>query len=87
MKKILYLLITLCSASVIAQNEDYLGTYELYSKDVKGDVIQYELELNADQTFTFYFYRNIICSVCKEENSYGKGNWKIENKIIHFTFL
>jgi hypothetical protein len=85
MKKILFLLITLCSASVAAQNEDYIGTYEFYNKDVKGDVIKYELLLNADKTFTFHFYRNIICSVCKEENSYGKGNWKIENKILHFT--
>ncbi|RAR48640.1 hypothetical protein [Flavobacterium lacus] len=85
MKKILFLLITFISASVAAQNEDHIGTYEYYSKDVKGDVIKYELKLNTDQTFTFHFYRNIICSVCKEENSYGKGNWKIENKILHFS--
>lgn len=85
MKQFLFLLIASFSIAITAQNQEYVGTYEFYNKDVKGDVIQYELKLNADQTFTFYFYRNIICTVCKEEKNYGKGSWKIENKILHFT--
>ncbi|WP_396149819.1 hypothetical protein [Flavobacterium sp.] len=85
MKQFLFLLIASFSIAITAQNEEYVGTYEFYNKDVKGDVIQYELKLNADQTFTFYFYRNIICTVCKEEKNYGKGSWKIENKILHFS--
>lgn len=85
MKQLLLLLFVALNFSLIAQNKEYVGTYEYYIKDAKDDVIQYELQLNADQTFTFHFYRNIVCSICKEENSYGKGTWKVENKIVYFT--
>lgn len=85
MKQLLLLLFASINLGLKAQNNEYVGTYEYYFNNAKEDVIQYELQLNVDQTFTFHFYRNIVCSICKEENSYGKGTWKVENKIVYFT--
>jgi len=85
MKPFLLFVIASLSFSVTAQTEDYTGTYLFSRESENGDALKYELKLNADQTFTFHNFRNIICSICKEENSYGKGTWKVENKIIYFT--
>lgn len=85
MKPFLLFVIASFSFSVTAQNEDYTGTYLFSRESENGDALKYELQLNADQTFTFHNFRNIICSICKEENSYGKGTWKVENKIIYFA--
>jgi len=85
MKQLLLFVITSLSLSLNAQIEDYQGRYLFLNEQEKGDVMKYELQINSDQTFTFHFYRNIICSVCKEENKHGKGTWKVENKIIYFT--
>jgi len=85
MKQLLYILIVSLNFNLKAQNEEYVGTYINLWEFENGDVMKYELQINSDQTFTFHFYRNIICSVCKEENKYGKGTWKVKNKIVFFT--
>ena len=85
MKQLLLFLIASINLGLTAQNEEYVGTYINLWEFENGDVMKYELQINSDQTFTFHFYRNIICSVCKEENKYGKGIWKVENKIVYFT--
>lgn len=85
MKQLLLFVITSLSFSLNAQTEDYQGRYLFLNEQEKGDVLKYDLQLHADHTFSFHFYRNIVCSICKEENSYGKGTWKVENKIIYFT--
>lgn len=85
MKQLLLLLFASINLGIKTQNNEYVGTYEYYFNNAKEDLIQYELQLNVDQIFTFHFYRNIVCSICKEENSYGKGTWKVENKIVYFT--
>lgn len=65
MKQLLLLLIAFINLGLTAQNEEYVGTYINLWEFENGDVMKYELQINSDQTFTFHFYRNIICSICK----------------------
>ena len=65
-----------------AQTEDYAGIYTFYVKAVKGEIIDYQLQLNYDNTFLFKSYTN---NNTNEYYKNGKGTWKVENKIIKFT--
>jgi hypothetical protein len=82
MKKLLLLLLLTIGFSLSAQTEDYHGTYLFYVKANKGEIIDYKLQLNADQTFLFTSYVN---NNTNEYYKNGKGTWKVENKIIKFT--
>lgn len=82
MKKLLLLLLLTIGFSLSAQTEDYHGNYLFYVKANKGEIIDYKLQLNADQTFLFTSYVN---NNTNEYYKNGKGSWKIENKIIYFT--
>lgn len=67
-----------------AQNDNYVGIYEKKIKTVKNEVLEYELQILSDSTFTFHFFRNLGQSISKDENVYGKGTWKVIKKVIHF---
>lgn len=82
MNKLFLLLLLTIGFSLSAQTEDYHGTYLFYVKANKGEIIDYKLQLNADQTFLFTSYVN---NNTNEYYKNGKGNWKVENKIIYFT--
>jgi hypothetical protein len=82
MKKLFLLLVLTIGFSLLAQTEDYHGTYFFYVKANKGEIIDYKLQLNADQTFLFTSYVN---NNTNEYYKNGKGTWKVENKIIKFT--
>jgi hypothetical protein len=80
----LFLLITCFNLS--AQIEDYKGTYILHIDGNDGNTLDYKLHLNTDNTFQFTSYQKLI-DIRGEQNkyNYGKGTWKVENKIIKFT--
>jgi hypothetical protein len=82
MKKIFLLLILTIGFSLSAQTEDYTGIYTFYVKALKGEIIDYQLQLNYDNTFLFKSYIN---NNTNEYYKNGKGTWKVENKIIKFT--
>jgi len=82
MKHILLLLFITLNFSLSAQTEDYSGTYIFYVKAVKGEIIDYKLQLNSDSTFLFSSYVN---NNTNEYYKNGKETWNVENKIILFT--
>lgn len=81
---ILFLPFLLISIVSKAQKNNYIGNYEKEIKAITGEIFQYKLEINADSTFTFHYFRNIGQPQSINENSYGKGTWKIIKNIIHF---
>jgi hypothetical protein len=83
MKQLLLLLIASFSLSLSAQNEEYAGNYFLFNETVKGEILDYKLELSNDGTFQFISYRKDISK--NEYHHYSKGSWTVSNKVIHFT--
>jgi len=86
MKKTVFFLFVIFSINLHAQSGKYAGTYEAIHNFNENGLIKYTLVLNQDGTFTFHNYRKISLKN-PEENSYGKGIWKIEkdNTLYFFT--
>lgn len=86
MKQLLLLLLITLSFNLSAQTEDYDGTYVLHIDGKDGNILDYNLRLNSDNTFQFTSFQKLI-DIRGEQNkyNYGKGTWKVENKIIKFT--
>lgn len=84
MKHLLIIITVIFSLSLSAQTEDHVGDYERKSVTKKGEIFKWTLSLNTDGTFLYNFYRNLNCDICPEENFYGKGTWKAENKLVYF---
>lgn len=83
--KILYLLLFYSISFFISgQNNEYIGHYETKVKTKVGEIFEYKLILNSDNTFTYHFFRNIGHPQSIDENWYGKGTWKVENNIVYF---
>ena len=82
MKKLFLLLFVTLNFGGNAQTETYAGIYTFYVKALKGEIIDYQLQLNYDNTFLFKSYIN---NNTNEYYKNGKGTWKVENKIIKFT--
>jgi hypothetical protein len=86
MKQLLLFFFAILKFSLIAQTEDYTGNYNFHVEGKDGTILDYNLKLNADKTFVFTSYRNVIDIRGKNETFInGKGAWKVENKIIKFT--
>ena len=85
MKTFLLLIALSASISVIAQWETFAGTYNHHYELQNGGVIEYKLSLNPNGTFSFHNYRKLTCTLCSEENQYGKGNWTSKNNEIYFS--
>lgn len=83
MKTVLFITTFLFTSLLVAQ-EEYIGTYESKIEASKGERLKYILTLSADSTFTFHFFRNIGQPLSVNENSYGKGTWKVVNDIVYF---
>jgi len=84
MKNILSLLLVVFSINLTAQTENYAGNYIAHFNFNENGVITYTLILNPDGTFTFHNYRKINDKK-PEENSYGKGTWKVEKtNVLYF---
>lgn len=82
MKRGLFLFFILINLGFSRQADTYSGTYVFYVEAKKGEIIDYQLQLNADHTFLFSSYVN---NNTNEYRQKGKGNWKVENNIILFT--
>ena len=83
MKQLLLLLIASFSISLSAQSEEQAGNYFLFNETVKGEILDYKLDLNNDGTFQFTSYRKDISK--NEYHHHSKGKWTVTNKVIHFT--
>ncbi|NJM80855.1 MAG: hypothetical protein HC854_16830 [Flavobacterium sp.] len=84
MKNILLLFFYSISFFISAQNNEYIGHYETIIKTKGGETLEYKLDLKADNTFIYHFYRNLGQTQSIDENWYGKGTWKVKNNIVYF---
>ncbi len=84
MKKFLLFTVLCISTLSIAQTPQFSGKYEKRTNTNAGSVFEYTLDLKADGTFAYHFYRNIDATQ-PEENLYGKGTWKADKKSVLFT--
>ena len=86
MKKLFLLLILTIGFSLSAQTENYAGTYILHLEGKDGNILDYKLQLNQDNTFIFVSFQKLLDTRGEHDKyNYGKGTWKVENKIIKFT--
>ena len=53
MKKLFLLLLLTIGFSLSAQTENYSGTYILHLEGKDGNILDYKLQLNQDNTFMF----------------------------------
>ncbi len=82
MKQFFLILLLITNFSTNAQTEDFSGTYAFYSKSIKGEIVDYKIQLNKDQTFIFKSY---VYNGMKEYHPNGKGTCKVEYKTLKFT--
>jgi hypothetical protein len=86
MKKIFLLLVLTIGFSLSAQTENYAGTYILHLEGKDASILDYTLHLNTDNTFQFTSFQKLLDTRGEHDKyNYGKGTWKVENKIIKFT--
>jgi hypothetical protein len=86
MKKLFLLLVLTIGFSLSAQTENYAGTYILHLEGKDGNILDYKLQLNQDNTFMFVTFQKLLDTRGEHDKyNYGKGTWKLENKIIKFT--
>jgi len=86
MKSLVLLIFTALYLNLSAQTEDYTGTYVLHLDGKDGIILDYKLLLNTDYTFQFTSFQKLIDIRGEHDKyNYGKGTWKVENKIIKFT--
>jgi hypothetical protein len=86
MKSLVLLIFTALCFNLSAQTEDYSGTYVLHIDGKDGSILDYSLHLNTDNTFQFSSFQKLI-DIRGEHDKYnfGKGTWRVENKIIKFS--
>ena len=86
MKKLFLSLVITIGFSLSAQTENYAGTYILHLEGKDGNILDYKLQLNQDNTFIFVSFQKLLDTRGEHDKyNYGKGTWKVENKIIKFT--
>jgi NlpE N-terminal domain len=82
MKAIFTLL--LFNLTVLAQVDQVIGDYTLVLKCEDTNLLEYQLTLNQDGTFSFHYHSYIKRGIPPEKNYYGKGSWSIANNVISF---
>lgn len=86
MKSLVFFILTALSLTLSAQTEEYSGTYNLHIEGKDKSILDYKLKLKQDNTFMFVSFQKLM-DIRGEHNkyNYGKGTWKVENKIIQFS--
>lgn len=86
MKHLFFILFLITNFSINAQTEDCSGNYFFLIEGKDGSILDYKIQLNADQTFFFTSFNRVV-DMRGNQDTYkkGKGTWKVENKVIKFT--
>jgi hypothetical protein len=86
MKSFILLIFTTLFFNLSTQTEDYKGTYVLHIDGKDGSILDYTLHLNTNNTFQFTSFQKLIDIRGEHDKyNYGKGTWKVDNKIIKFN--
>jgi hypothetical protein len=70
---------------MFSQTEQIAGSYVLNLGNKTDNLFEYELYLNNDGTFTFYYHSFIKTGIPQEKNFYGKGTWTVTNNVVLFS--
>jgi hypothetical protein len=70
--------------TILSFSQDYTGKYFKKVNSVNGEIIEYSLNLNDDNSYSIKIYRNLNQKNSIDEFFVGNGKWKIENKKILF---
>lgn len=84
MKVIFTILILVSSLTSFGQADKMIGVYKLAIETTDSNVLEYQLTLFQDGTFSFHYYSKIKQGTPPEVNKYGKGKWTVENNLISF---
>jgi hypothetical protein len=84
MKLIVAILFFVSSWTSFSQVDKVVGNYRQAIETNGNDVLEYELTLSQDGTFSFHYYSKILNRNPLEENKFGKGKWTLENNVITF---
>lgn len=94
MKNLLILIAFLISCFALNAQitiNEVAGTYKRGLANTSPHIINYTLNLNADGTFQFHSYDKIENinrpekSRATERNTYGKGTWTLDEKVVTFS--
>ena len=84
MKNFILLLLLLTTLSISAQNNKFIGEYELSpSYNIDSNELKKSLNINNDNTFSFHYYQNSK-GMLSEKSFYGKGTWTAKGNYIYF---
>ncbi|MEE9365004.1 MAG: hypothetical protein V3U92_20570 [Cellulophaga sp.] len=84
MKKTITVIFLFFTFSMFSQSDKLVGEYHLQLENIDEYLIEYKLTLNQDGTFIFHSYTSINKVTQKKVNEYGKGKWKVDDKIVSF---
>ena len=82
---LLALLMCLISQALMAQTTDCVGTYTRHILTVELDILDYQITLKNDGTFTFTYYSKLKNRIPVEDQKEGHGTWVLEKNVITFT--
>jgi hypothetical protein len=84
MKVTTIILFFLSGITLFSQSDKVVGAYFRSSGDEEQHLIEYTLTLREDGTFLFHSYENHRRGIPWEKNNYGKGNWRLDGKVVSF---
>jgi hypothetical protein len=70
--------------TVLSFSQDYTGKYLKKINSVNGEIFEYSLNLNDDNSYSIKIYRNLNQKNSIDEFFVGNGKWKTENKKVLF---
>ena len=88
MKTFIFLITVLSSSFFVNAQvtiKDVAGTYERKLSSTGSHIINYTLNLNTDGTFHFHSYDKIDRGIPPERNTYAKGTWTLDKKVVSFS--
>ncbi|WP_297765642.1 hypothetical protein [uncultured Muriicola sp.] len=84
MKVITSILLLLASTTMYSQMDNVVGEYFYLAGENGKHLTEYTLTLQEDGTFHFHSYEDHQRGISWERNKYGKGNWRMDGKIVSF---
>ena len=78
------ILFLLSITPLFSQSDKVVGAYFRTSGTTGNHLIEYTLTLREDGTFLFHSYENHKRGIPWEKNKYGKGNWRMDGKVVSF---
>ncbi|MCX7551429.1 hypothetical protein [Xanthomarina sp. F2636L] len=86
MKQIIFLTLVILQTTVFSQTKTITGTYQFIFEGSNGSFGE-KIILHPDGTFNIHSFKKLDGSNPPETNIFGKGTWKLDKKMVHFTTI